>query len=141
MSELDAELADIFRQEAVERLDQMDVGLLAVEAGDAGAADLDALFRNVHTIKGAAGMLGLDDIRALAHAAEDILAAVRTAGTFPPQLAAPLLRTTAVLRSCVTGAQEPVSEAIADLTAAGSALSAAPGDPASGGASGASSSP
>jgi len=138
MSELDAELADIFRQEAVERLDQMDVGLLAVEAGDAGAADLDALFRNVHTIKGAAGMLGLDDIRALAHAAEDILAAVRTAGTFPPQLAAPLLRTTAVLRSCVTGAQEPVSEAIADLTAAGSALSAAPADPASGGASGAS---
>jgi two-component system, chemotaxis family, sensor kinase CheA len=136
MSDLDAELADIFRQEAVERLDQMDVGLLAVEAGDAGAADLDALFRNVHTIKGAAGMLGLDDIRALAHAAEDILAAVRTAGTFPPQLAAPLLRTTAVLRACVTGAQESVGEAIADLTATGSALAAAPADPPSDGASG-----
>jgi two-component system, chemotaxis family, sensor kinase CheA len=138
MSDLDAELADIFRQEAVERLDQMDAGLLAVEAGDAGAADLDSLFRNVHTIKGAAGMLGLDDIRALAHAAEDILASVRTAGTFPPQLAAPLLRTTAVLRSCVTGAQEPVGEAIADLTAAGSALSAAPAHPRSGDGSGAS---
>jgi two-component system, chemotaxis family, sensor kinase CheA len=136
MSDLDAELADIFRQEAVERLDQMDVGLLAVEAGDAGGADLDSLFRNVHTIKGAAGMLGLDDIRALAHAAEDILASVRTAGTFPPQLAAPLLRTTAVLRACVTGAQEPVGEAIADLTATSSALSPAPADPPSGGASG-----
>jgi two-component system, chemotaxis family, sensor kinase CheA len=138
MSDLDAELADIFRQEAVERLDQMDAGLLAVEAGDAGATDLDALFRNVHTIKGAAGMLGLDDIRALAHAAEDILASVRTAGTFPPQLAAPLLRTTAVLRACVAGAQEPVSEAIADLTATSSALSAARADPPSAGASGAS---
>jgi two-component system, chemotaxis family, sensor kinase CheA len=126
MSELDAELADIFRQEAVERLDQMDEGLLAVEAGDAGAADLDALFRNVHTIKGAAGMLGLDDIRALAHAAEDLLASARTAGAFPPQLAGPLLRTTAVLRACVTGAPEPVGEAIADLTETGSALSAGP---------------
>ena len=136
MSELDADLADIFRQEAAERLDQMDAGLLAAEAGDAGAADLDSLFRNVHTIKGAAGMLGLDDIRALAHAAEDILAAVRTAGTLPPQLAAPLLRTTAVLRSCVTGEPEPVGAAIADLTATGSALSAAAADPAAGGPSG-----
>ncbi|HEY6479904.1 MAG TPA: Hpt domain-containing protein, partial [Streptosporangiaceae bacterium] len=117
MSELDAELADIFRQEAAERLDQMDAGLLAVEAGDAGAADLDALFRNVHTIKGAAGMLGLDDIRTLAHAAEDVLASVRTAGAFPPGLAGPLLRTTGVLRACVTGAPEPVDEAIADLAA------------------------
>jgi two-component system chemotaxis sensor kinase CheA len=132
MSDLDAELADIFRQEAVERLDQMDAGLLAVEAGDAGAADLDALFRHVHTIKGAAGMLGLDDIRALSHAAEDILASVRTAGTFPPQLAAPLLHTTAVLRACVTGAQEPVGATIAELAAASSAFSAGPPDPAAG---------
>jgi chemotaxis protein histidine kinase CheA len=138
MSDLDAELADIFRQEAVERLDQMDAGLLAVEAGDAGATDLDALFRHGHTIKGAAGMLGLDDIRALAHAAEDILASVRTAGTFPPQLAAPLLRATAVLRACVTGAPEPVGAAIAELTAVSSALSAGPPDPPAGGGSGAS---
>jgi two-component system chemotaxis sensor kinase CheA len=130
MSELDAELRDIFRQEAAERLDQMDAGLLAVESGDAGAADVDALFRNVHTIKGAAAMLGLDDIRALAHAAEDILASVRAAGAFPPQLAAPLLRTTAVLRACVTGTPEPVGEAIADLAAAGSTLAAAPASPA-----------
>jgi len=136
MSELDAELADIFRQEAVQRLDEMDAALLAAESGDAAGADVDALFRNVHTIKGAAAMLGFDDIRALAHAAEDILADVRAAGTaFPPPLAAPLLRTTAVLRACVTGAPEPVGDAIADLAAAGSALRAGtphPGEPAAG---------
>jgi two-component system chemotaxis sensor kinase CheA len=126
VSELDAELADIFRQEAAERLDQMDTVLLAVESSGAGAADVDSLFRHVHTIKGAAGMLGLDDIRALAHAAEDILGAVREAGAFPPQLAAPLLRATAVLRSCVTGTAEPVGDVIADLTAAMSALTAGP---------------
>ncbi|HEY2287374.1 MAG TPA: response regulator [Streptosporangiaceae bacterium] len=136
MSELDAELADIFRQEAVQRLDQMDAALLAAESGDAASADVDALFRDVHTIKGAAAMLGFDDIRALAHAAEDILAAVRAAGTaFPPPLAAPLLRATAVLRACVAGTPEPVGEAIADLAAAGPAPGAGtppPGEPAAG---------
>jgi two-component system chemotaxis sensor kinase CheA len=121
MSELDAELTDIFRQEAVERLDQLDAGLLAAESGDAGATDVDALFRNVHTIKGGAAMLGFDDISALAHAAEDVLASVRASGAFPARLAAPLLRATAVLRACVAGAPEPVDGAIADLAAAGPA--------------------
>jgi two-component system, chemotaxis family, sensor kinase CheA len=126
MSELDAELTDIFRQEAAQRLDQMDADLLAVEAAGGGGADVDALFRNVHTIKGAAGMLGLDDIRALAHAAEDILASVREAGAFPPELAAPLLRATAVLRACAAGTPEPVGEVIADLTATMAALGGNP---------------
>jgi two-component system, chemotaxis family, sensor kinase CheA len=126
MSDLDAELTDIFRQEAAERLDQMEAGLLAVEADGGGAADVDALFRHVHTIKGAAGMLGLDDIRALAHAAEDILASVREAGVFPPELAAPLLRATTVLRACAAGTPEPVGEVIADLTTTMAALAAAP---------------
>ena len=55
----------------------MDTALLAVESGAAGAETIDSLFRNAHTIKGAAGMLGFDDVRALAHAAEDVLASVR----------------------------------------------------------------
>jgi len=124
MSDLDDELADIFRQEAVDRLDQMDAGLLAVESHGGSGTDVDALFRHVHTIKGAAGMLGFDDIRALAHAAEDILASVREAGAFPPELAAPLLRATVILRACVAGAPQPVDGAIADLTATMAALSA-----------------
>ena len=84
MSDLDAELTDIFRDEAAERLDQMETSLLAVESGNADADAVDSLFRNAHTIKGAAGMLGLDDIRALAHAVEDVLAGVRGTGVFPP---------------------------------------------------------
>jgi two-component system, chemotaxis family, sensor kinase CheA len=128
MSELDDELADIFRQEAVDRLDQMDAGLLAVESQGGSGTDVDALFRHVHTIKGAAAMLGFDDIRALAHAAEDILASVREAGAFPPELAAPLLRATAALRACVAGAPQPVDDVIADLTATMAALPAAEAD-------------
>jgi two-component system chemotaxis sensor kinase CheA len=122
VSDLDAELTDIFRDEAAERLDQMEAALLAVESGDAGAESVDSLFRNAHTIKGAAGMLGLDDIRALAHAVEDVLAGVRGTGVFPSEVAAPLLRATTVLRAQVAGAQEPVDGLLRDLAASAAML-------------------
>jgi two-component system chemotaxis sensor kinase CheA len=125
VSELDDELTDIFRDEAAERLDQMETALLAVESGDAGAEFVDSLFRNAHTIKGAAGMLGLDDIRALAHAVEEVLAGVRDAGVFRPELAAPLLRATATLRAQVTGvgSGEPMDDLIDDLAASAEMIS------------------
>ena len=117
MSDPDADLTELFRDESAERLDQMDTALLAVESGAAGAETIDSLFRNAHTIKGAAGMLGFDDVRALAHAAEDVLASVRTAGVFPPDFAAPLLRATAALRAQVNGTAEPVAGLLDDLAA------------------------
>ena len=123
MHDLDADLTDIFRDEAAERLDQMETSLLAVESGAAGAGSVDSLFRNAHTIKGAAGMLGLDDIRTLAHAVEDVLAGVRDTGVFPPELAAPLLRATTVLRAQVSGTEVPVDELLRDLAASMAMLS------------------
>ena len=117
MSDPDADLTGLFRDESAERLDQMDTALLAVESGAAGAETIDSLFRNAHTIKGAAGMLGFDDVRVLAHAAEDVLASVRTAGVFPPDFAAPLLRATAALRAQVNGTAEPVAGLLDDLAA------------------------
>ena len=125
MSELDDELTSIFRDEAAGRLDQMEAALLAVESGDAGAESVDSLFRNAHTIKGAAGMLGLDDIRALARAVEEVLAGVRAAGEFKPGLAAPLLRATAVLRAQISGEAEQAAsadEVLGDLAASAAAL-------------------
>jgi two-component system, chemotaxis family, sensor kinase CheA len=117
VSEPDAGLFELFRDETTQRLDQMDAALLAIEAGDAGAETVGALFRNAHTIKGGAGMLGFDDIRAVAHAAEDVLAAVRDTGVFPAELAAPLLRATAALRAQVAGRGESVDDLLDDLTA------------------------
>jgi two-component system, chemotaxis family, sensor kinase CheA len=118
-AELTAELTEIFREEATTRLDRMDEALLAMESGDAGAEAIDSLFRNAHTIKGSAGMLGFDDIRSLGHAVEDILSGVREAGVFPPELAGPLLRATAALRAQVAGSEEPVDGLIDDLAAIG----------------------
>jgi two-component system chemotaxis sensor kinase CheA len=118
----EAELADLFRDEAMQRLDQMDTELLAIESGDGNAESVDSLFRHAHTIKGAASMLGFADIRALAHAAEDILAQVRETGVFPPDLAAPLLRATSALRAMVTGSAEPTGDLLSDLAACRAAL-------------------
>ena len=125
MSDLDAELTDIFRDEAAERLDQMEASLLAVESGDAGAEAVDSLFRNAHTIKGAAAMLGLDAVRGLARGVEDVLAGVRERGAFPPELAAPLLRATTALRAQVAGTAEPFDELLGDLAASTAMLSGA----------------
>jgi two-component system chemotaxis sensor kinase CheA len=103
MTEPDAEFLVIFQDEANERLDNIVDTLLALEARRAAPDAIDALFRDAHTIKGAAGMLGLDDVRALAHSMEDVLAGVRESGTFPAELVEPLLRAADALRSHVAG--------------------------------------
>lgn len=117
MSDPAAELSEIFRDEATERLDQMDAALVAIEAGDAGAESVDSLFRHAHTIKGTAGILGLDDISTLAHAVEDVLASVREAGVFPPGLAEPLLHAIGAMRAQVAGDGGPSEELLAELGA------------------------
>ena len=116
-AEFNAELTEIFREEATTRLDQMDSALLAMEAGHADAETIDALFRNAHTIKGSAGMLGFEDVRSLGHAVEDILASVREEGVFPPELAEPLMRATAGLRAQISGTAEPIAGLLDDLAA------------------------
>ena len=80
MSLPDTEFLEIFRDEARARLDHIVETLLALEEGSAGEYAVDALFRDTHTIKGAAGMVGLDDIGALAHVAEDLLDRARRDG-------------------------------------------------------------
>jgi two-component system chemotaxis sensor kinase CheA len=137
MSGLDTELTDIFHDEATQRLDRMDEVLLAIESGQGDAEAVNSLFRDAHTIKGAAGMLGLDDICTLAHAAEDVLDRARGGRTFPPGLAPPLLRVTDALRRLVAGSAdsadsagsagpagsaEPVAELVGELAACRDAL-------------------
>ena len=120
----DDELLQLFQDETTQRLDDMDAALLAAETGNVPPDTIDALFRNAHTIKGAAGILGFSDIAALAHAAEDILALARSEGVFHPELAVPLLRATAALRTRVGGAAEPFDGLIAELKANRAALEA-----------------
>jgi two-component system chemotaxis sensor kinase CheA len=121
MSETEAgsgsEFREIFRDEANERLDHIVDTLLALEAGRAPSDAVDSLFRDAHTIKGAAGMLGLDEIRELAHAVEDVLDGVRESGEFPPELAEPLLRAADSLRQHVEGRGEGAADLLEELSA------------------------
>ena len=72
-----AEFLQIFRDEAETRLDRMTDALLGLESGTAAADAVDSLFRDAHSIKGGAGMLGLQDVRLLADAVEDVLGQAR----------------------------------------------------------------
>ncbi|MEA2134995.1 MAG: two-component system, chemotaxis family, sensor kinase CheA [Solirubrobacteraceae bacterium] len=118
MSIVDSEFLDIFRDEARGRLDRIVDTLLALENGSAAADAVDALFRDVHTIKGAAGMVGLDEIGALAHVMEDLLAGARQGGALPDGLVDPLLRASDSLRRHVEGDGEPTDALLAELAAA-----------------------
>jgi len=118
VSEPDSEFLEIFRDEAGGRLDRIVDTLLALENGSAAADAVDSLFRDTHTIKGAAGMVGLPEVSGLAHVMEELLADARQRGTLAPALVEPLLRASDALRVNVAGGDEPNIALIAELTAA-----------------------
>ena len=111
---------DTFRREAEARLDGVVSVLTAAKHGGADAEVAEAVFRDVHSIKGAAAMLELDDVRALAHRMESALERAR--GSIPPELAELLLRAAAALRRLVAGGGEASPQLLADLEATGGGL-------------------
>ena len=72
------ELIDDFLAETCELLDTLDGELAARRAEPQDRARLDAIFRCFHTVKASCGLFGLSRVEELAHAAEDVLAAVRS---------------------------------------------------------------
>jgi two-component system chemotaxis sensor kinase CheA len=103
MSSPDPEILEVFREEATERLDRMVETLLALESGHAADDAIDSLFRDAHSIKGSAGMVGIEEVRTIAHTMEDVLEKARETGVFSPELADPMLEATDALRRAVTG--------------------------------------
>jgi chemotaxis protein histidine kinase CheA len=73
----DPELLATFRAEVEERVASLQAGLLALEAHPSPRQVLVSLFRDAHTIKGSARMLGLSAVLQVAHSAEDLLGAIR----------------------------------------------------------------
>ncbi|MCJ7601236.1 MAG: chemotaxis protein CheW [Desulfobulbaceae bacterium] len=81
----DDETLQAFKEESREHLDGIESDLLAIE--EAGA-DIDLelvnkVFRAMHSIKGGAGFLGLNAVKTLAHAAEDLLNKIRNKALVP----------------------------------------------------------
>lgn len=62
-----------FLIEAQEHFEQIETNFLALEESPGDLDILNAIFRSVHTIKGAAGFLGLQKVQAVAHVGENVL--------------------------------------------------------------------
>ena len=73
----DKELRDLFRMEGADYMQCLDDGLLSLEQRPDDQSLLEEIFRAAHSVKGAARMLGLDEIQSLAHIMEDTFDAIR----------------------------------------------------------------
>ncbi|MCW2547983.1 MAG: CheA signal transduction histidine kinase, partial [Mycobacterium sp.] len=106
------ELLATFTEEARERLESLGAGLLKLESGPPSRSAISALFRDAHTLKGSARMLGLSGLVELAHAAEDLMSALRerrlTAGV---ELVDLLLAAVDGMGRSLPSAAEPLTDA------------------------------
>lgn len=67
------EILKIFREESEEQIDKFNKNLLKLETNPRDHQVISELFREAHSLKGAARMIGLDDIQSIAHKLEDVL--------------------------------------------------------------------
>ncbi len=68
---------DYFHMEAVERLERLSSGLMDLERSPSDESLIGDLFREAHSLKGAAGVSGLTDVSEVCHKMEDLLSGVR----------------------------------------------------------------
>jgi two-component system chemotaxis sensor kinase CheA len=104
MNEIDPETLEIAREEANEGLERIERNLLALEASGENPELIDALFRDSHSIKGAASMVGWNEVSAIAHGIEDSLEEPREQGHLAKEKIEPLLRATDELRKALEAA-------------------------------------
>jgi two-component system chemotaxis sensor kinase CheA len=71
---------DTFLAEAAELLATMEGVLLRCEQGEQDSESINELFRAAHTIKGSAGLFGLDTIVGFTHVVESVLDSARSGG-------------------------------------------------------------
>ncbi len=73
----DPELLATFRAEVEERLASLTAGLLALETHRDQGRVVQGLFRDAHTVKGSARLMGVTGVVRLAHGVEDLLGLLR----------------------------------------------------------------
>jgi two-component system, chemotaxis family, sensor kinase CheA len=100
-----------FLLETHENLAQLDADLISLEKEPTERQTLARVFRNLHTVKGSAGFLGLTKLQAVAHSAENLLSRLRAGElTFNPPIATALLRTVDAIRQVLAGIEADGSE-------------------------------
>ena len=113
-----AEAMPAFISEAEEQLASLEQLLLQLEDNPNDRDLLDALFRCAHTVKGSAGVFGLDRVVAFTHHVETLLDRLREGAlSLTPALGTLLLQSNDQIRALVLQAQSEGSETPADLAA------------------------
>ena len=69
----DEKLRNLFKVESEEHLQQLDAGLLTLEENPDDEIVLAKVYREMHSIKGSARMLGVETVEKIAHRIEDLL--------------------------------------------------------------------
>ncbi|MCR4287620.1 MAG: hybrid sensor histidine kinase/response regulator [Deltaproteobacteria bacterium] len=73
----DEELRGLFKAESEEHIQKIEAGLMRLEKGPLDKDIVEEVFREAHSLKGAARMVGVRDIEIIGHRIEDMLGAVR----------------------------------------------------------------
>lgn len=116
----DAELMEVFQEEAEEHLAVIASSLRDLSDDQTNAEALRNVRRSMHTIKGAAGMVGLRTAQRIAHRSEDLLDQLSESNATPDPAIVPLLQATADLIQDITsaqGADDDVRRAVNELCA------------------------
>jgi two-component system, chemotaxis family, sensor kinase CheA len=109
-----AAIRETFFQECEEQLGDLELGLVAMDEGEADSETVNAVFRAVHSIKGGAGAFRLERLVRFAHTFETALDLIRTEQLAPsPAVLKTMLRSADVLADLVRAARsdEPIDEA------------------------------
>lgn len=113
-----AEALPAFISEAQEQIETIEQLLLQLEDNPTDRAVLDALFRCAHTVKGSAGIFGLDRVVAFTHHVETLLDRMREGDVaLTPELSTLLLKCNDQIRLLVeagTQGTSPESQSIRD---------------------------
>jgi two-component system chemotaxis sensor kinase CheA len=127
---------ETFFEEAEEHLGTIEAGLLSLTEQGADAELLNTIFRSAHSIKGAAGSFGFNELARLTHVMENVLDRLRSGKREPDEaLTQRLLRASDTLRELVAATRKgeaasvQTDEIVAELESelAGGAAPAAPG--------------
>jgi len=119
LSASDEEIHELVRQEAGDCLQRMEANLLALESGEGGSDEVDAILRDAHSIKGSAAMIGWQESATLANAIEDRMERARETGSVPRELVDPLLRGVDALQRAVNGEEGVAAPLVAELAGVG----------------------
>ena len=139
----DDETLQMYLEESLEHLEDIENDLLAIEEAGADIDDelVNKVYRAAHSIKGGAGFMGLTNIKDLTHEMENILGKIRSREMVPTSdVINVLLSASDTLKSLMDNVlhsnDEDISEQIAQLKAvlagqAGTAAEQSPSTPAS----------